>query len=461
MLAVMALGFAPSSTNSGEDDPNLSMEQVKESGLLKVAIQEGPTTYVSEPNGIKGFEYDLVKTFAKHLGVDLEVVVVKDSAEIIPMLQRGEVHFAAGQAISKRDQQFIRFSPPLRQVRQQVVYSRGQKRPKRLRDLRNRQLKIPAESHYSENLQDLSAQTTDLEWIETSNKNIEELLLDVWKGELDLTIAHADIVALTRQHYPELQVGFSLPRKDKLAWAFRYFSDSSFYDEAARFIQSMIKSGKLDFLEERYFSPAEKYNYVDIATFLDRIDTLLPDYEHLFRKVAREYGLNWRLLAAQAYQESRWNPKAVSYTGVRGMMQLTSVTAGDYDVTNRTDAEQSVRGGGEYIGKLIRQFPKRIKNPDRTWMALAAYNVGYGHVEDARKITEQQGGNPDLWLDVKKRLPLLTKKRWYKKTRFGYARGRETVNYVARIRMFYDILERMDQGKTKTRKRDDIVPLRT
>ncbi|MFC1665528.1 membrane-bound lytic murein transglycosylase MltF [Pseudomonadota bacterium] len=460
-LSLMLLAVSPIDLDPG-DSGNLSLNTIKDSGVLRVVTVEGPTTYYSGPDGIKGFEYDLVNSFAEQLDLSLEMIVVDDVADIVPMLQKGEAHFAAaGLAITERDQQLIRFSPPLRSVQQQVVYSRGQKRPKSLRDLRNRQITVLAESHYSEQLQDLGGGKISFDWTETKNKNIEELLLDVWQGNLDLTIANSDIVALTRQHYPELQVGFSLPREDQLAWAFRHSPDKSLYAKAAKFIKSMKSSGQLDLLIERYFSPAEKFNYTDVATYLDRIETVLPDYDQLFQKVARDYDIDWRLLAAQAYQESQWNPNAVSYTGVRGMMQLTNLTAGDYNVTNRTDAAQSVRGGGKYLTKLIRHLPESIKSPDRIWMALASYNVGYGHLEDARVITARQGGDPDLWSDVKKRLPLLAKKYWYKQTKFGYARGRETTNYVARIRMFYDILVRMEEGKTKKRKRVDIVPVRT
>jgi membrane-bound lytic murein transglycosylase F len=173
----------------------------------------------------------------------------------------------------------------------------------------------------------------------------------------------------------------------------------------------------------------------------------LPKYEELVRSVAEEYQLDWQLLAAISYQESHWNPYARSPTGVRGMMMLTSNTAGEMNVENRLDPVQSLRGGARYFKKVKRLLPGDIIEPDRTWFALAAYNIGRGHLEDARVITERQGGDPDRWVDVKERLPLLQKSKYYRSTRHGYARGSEPVTYVKNIRHYYNILAWQDINK--------------
>jgi len=121
-------------------------------------------------------------------------------------------------------------------------------------------------------------------------------------------------------------------------------------------------------------------------------------------------------------------------------MMLTSVTAADLGVERRTDPTQSIEGGARYLKELLARVPERISDPDRLWFALASYNVGAGHLEDARILTEQRGGNPDLWKDVKESLPLLSKRAFYMRTRYGYARGAEPVKYVENIRSYYDIL---------------------
>jgi membrane-bound lytic murein transglycosylase F len=116
-------------------------------------------------------------------------------------------------------------------------------------------------------------------------------------------------------------------------------------------------------------------------------------------------------------------------------------------VTNRLDAEQNIRGGAIYLEKLIKRVPERILEPDRTWLALAAYNVGFGHMEDARVLTQKSGGDPDKWAEVKKYLPLLIKKQHYRQTRYGFARGDVAVKYVDNIRRYYDTLKWLDENK--------------
>jgi membrane-bound lytic murein transglycosylase F len=153
-----------------------------------------------------------------------------------------------------------------------------------------------------------------------------------------------------------------------------------------------------------------------------------------------------RLLAAIGYQESHWDPAAISPTGVRGLMMLTRNTASVLGVEDRIDPAQSIPGGAKYLEQLKARLPSSIKEPDRTWFALASYNVGYGHVQDARAITEQMGKEPDLWAHVKDNLPLLAQHSWYSNTRHGYARGWEPVMYVENIRNYYDILVWLTEG---------------
>ena len=154
------------------------------------------------------------------------------------------------------------------------------------------------------------------------------------------------------------------------------------------------------------------------------------------------------------YQESHWNPKARSYTGVRGIMMLTQNTASELGIENRLDPLQSIEGGGRYLAKLRSRIDDEVQEPDRTWMSLAAYNVGYGHLSDARKLTSQLGKNPNLWIDVKDSLPLLSQRRYYRNTRYGYARGQEPVNYVQNIRRYYDVLVWNDE---QSRDRKSVV----
>ena len=240
--------------------------------------------------------------------------------------------------------------------------------------------------------------------------------------------------------YPELRAAFDLGKPEPLAWAFPKTGNDAIYREAIKFFNRIRHDGTINQLIERYYGHVSSFDYVGTRTYRKHISSRLPEYQPLFKEAGNRYGIDWRLLAAMAYQESHWDPHAVSPTGVRGIMMLTRATATHLGVTRRTDPVQSIDGGARYLARLLKSIPERIGEPDRTWMAVASYNIGFFHLEDARVITQKQGGNPDSWKDVKKSLPLLRQRKWYKQTKKGYARGDEAVTYVKNIRSYYDIL---------------------
>lgn len=426
--------------------PKNKLQLVKESGKLVVLTINGPTTYYEGPDGYAGFEYDLAKAFAHKLGVKLDMVVVDKFSDVLPRIARGDGDFAAaGITVTEARKHIVRFSPPYQEIRQQVVYQRNNVPPRNVQDLIGRDIAVVAGTSYVERLEELKKQYPDLDWTVVNDMSVEELLIEVWEGLQDLTVADSQMVAVVRQFYPELHVAFDLQKPEPLAWAFPLSDDNSLYNAAANFIDEMQRSGELARLKDRYYGPATRTNYLNVVAYQRRIENILPLYKTLFEKAGKATGLDWRLLAAQAYQESMWDPEAVSPTGVRGIMMLTDQTAAHLGVADRSNPEDSIMGGARYLKTLYDNLPPSIKDPDRVWMALAAYNVGMGHLEDARVITQKQGGNPDKWTDVRERLPLLAKPKWYATTEHGYARGYEPVRYVSRIRTYYDILVKIDE----------------
>ncbi len=216
------------------------------------------------------------------------------------------------------------------------------------------------------------------------------------------------------------------------------------FNEATAFFALIKKDGTLGRLLDRYYGYNERLEPIDAAAFISEINITLPRYRALFKDAAHWSGIEWQLLAAIAYQESHWNPLATSPTNVRGMMMLTEETADRMNVTNRLDVRQSIQAGAQYLVVLKNQLPLRIAEPDRTWMALAAYNQGLGHLEDARILTQRMGMNPDYWADVKKWMPLLKQPEYFDQLKHGYARGGEAVILVENIRMYYNMLERIN-----------------
>jgi len=436
---LLATVLLPLLATACSEPPN-ELQRVRHDGKLVVLTRNAATTYFEGADGPNGLEYDLVKGFAKELGVGLEIIVADNVSEVLGKLAEGRADLAAaGLTITAPRKLWARFSTPYQQITQQLVYRAGSRRPHTLAKL-DGQLEIIAKSSHAEQLHKLHSQFAELSWTENHQAESEELLNLVWEKVIDYTVADSNEVAMNRQYFPELRVAFDISEPQPLAWAFPKFKDNSLHQAANAYFERISNSGRLAQLIERYYGHLEDFDYVGTRTYMRHMQLRLPKYRATFEYAAREFGLDWRLLAAMAYQESHWDPAAVSPTGVRGMMMLTKTTASELGVEKRTDPVQSIRGGALYLSKLFAKIPARIQEPDRSWLAMAAYNVGFGHLEDARIITQRQGANPDNWKEVKERLPLLRTRKWYQKTKHGYARGNEAVRYVENIRSYYDIL---------------------
>lgn len=417
------------------------LQQIKATGELRVVTRNSATTFYTGPDGEPtGLEYDLAKRFADFLGVELKMYAPGSFNEVLPAVAKGKAAFAAaGLSITPDRREKFRFTPPYDHVIPQLVYRAGDERPSDPTELGGELVVIAGSSH-AELLQQLKTKYPALDWRVDKDAGSVDLLVQVAQGEIDYTIADSNEVAIQQRYYPELRVAFDLPATDALAWAFLRSDDDSVYQAAVAFMERLRSRDKLAQLRDRYYGHTDQLNYVGTRIFTGHIASRLPTYRPLFKKAANQFNVDWRLLAAIGYQESHWNPQAVSPTGVRGMMMLTKVTAHALGVENRINPKQSIFGGAEYIAWLHSRIPEDIPEPDRTWMALAAYNVGFSHLEDARVITEIRGGDPDRWVDVRESLPLLSQRKWYSRTSHGYARGMEPVIYVENIRSYYDIL---------------------
>jgi membrane-bound lytic murein transglycosylase F len=336
-------------------------------------------------------------------------------------------------------QQFVRFTPPYQHITPQLVYRIGTRRPANLALLDGR-LEVLADSSHAERLRQLNEENPDLRWSENRRIGSEELLNLVAERLIDYTVADSHELRLAQRFQPELRAAFDLAEPEPLAWAFPRDRGDVIYRMAVDYFERLATSGRLAQLVDRHYGHMGEFDYVGTRIFMRHVRERLPRYRELIEKAAADSTLDWRLLAAVAYQESHWNPKAVSPTGVRGFMMLTKATAEHLGVDKRTDLVQSVEGGARYLRQLIDKVPARIAEPDRTWFALASYNVGYGHLNDARIITQQKGGDADKWREVKEYLPLLRQRAWHSKTKHGYARGNEAVIYVENIRSYYDTL---------------------
>ncbi len=417
-----------------------TLEQILALGELRVVTRNSPTAYYLGADGPEGPEYDLIRDFAAELGVALYIYAVPAYADIRAALANGEAHVAAaGLAMTPSWGANVTFGPPYQQVRQHLIYRQGRAKPRSLDDVNGTHLEVIAGSAQSDALRRLRERKPELCWVERRGDPVQ-LLGDIAEGVIDYTIVDSTEFALGRNFHPKVRVAFDLMAGESLAWAM-HARDSSLRQRVERFFSDITRNGKLASVLERYYGKSERFDYVGARSFIRHVQSRLPRFRQWFEEAASHVGEDWRLLAAIGYQESHWDPGAVSPTGVRGLMMLTEVTALQLGVTDRTDPRQSIRGGAQYFVSVREKVPSRIPEPDRTWLALAAYNVGFGHLEDARVLAQSAGRNPDSWQDVRAFLPLLAQEYWYTQTKRGYARGWEPVRFVDNIRSYLDILE--------------------
>ncbi|MCP5301197.1 MAG: membrane-bound lytic murein transglycosylase MltF [Chromatiaceae bacterium] len=422
--------------------PPSTLERIRASGLLVVATRIAPTTYFAGADGPDGFTHALVEAFAQELGVRVRFEFPPTLDALLDDVAGARVHMAAaGLGVTDARRRRMRFSQPFADVEEQLVYRRGTSRPKQIDDVGPGELHVVAGSSQEELLQQLRANGhPNLSWTPHADTDTQSLLAAVDRGELRLTLADANSVDLSRRIYRHVAVAFALADSKPIAWAFPRSGDDSLRRAADCFLRSAQRGDLLQRLQARYFGHTGRLNFVDSRDFWRDVRDRLPALRSLFERAAEITGIDWRLLAAIGYQESHWRSDAVSPTGVRGIMMLTQATAQQMDIDDRDDPEQSIIGGARYLRVVEEKIPERIAEPNRLWLTLAGYNIGFGHLEDARVLTERGGANPDLWMEVKQRLPMLARKPHYETVKHGFARGQEPVDYVDNIRNYYDML---------------------
>ena len=417
------------------------LDQVVEVGELRVVTRHSPTTYFVGPDGPAGPEFDLVRGFAEQLGVTLVVSTVDNVSEILPQLVSGESHMAAaGLSITESRREYLSFGHPYDTVDMHLIYKLGTGKPRSIEEAIGRSIEVVAGSSHSDMLASLSQVYPELEWSENADVEVADLMEKVAHGELDFTVADSTEFNIQRHFYPDLRVALDLEIADPIAWAYRKGVGDRLLAQADDYLIKAERSGLLAQVRDRYYGHTKKFDYVGTRAFIRHFDSRLPRYRPWFEEAGELNGVDWRLLAAIGYQESHWRSHAVSPTGVRGLMMLTEATADYLDIDDRMDPETSIFGGARFYARQTERIADSVEEPDRTWMALAAYNVGFNHIKDARQIVEWQGGDPDTWIDISKALPLLAKREWYSRVKYGYARGWEPVLYVNNIRSYYNIL---------------------
>jgi len=421
------------------------LDKIVQKKVLNVVFLNAPTSYYIGADGPQGFEYDLIKSYADYLGVKLNITTANTVKEAIKLSKSPNIHITSASLTKtvQREKTF-NFGPSYFEVQEQVVCYRGMlgsgKFPRDIEDLANLKIVVGEDTSYSETIKQLQADGYDVNATTTSDYSTEELLAKVASHEIDCTIVDSNIYALNHRYFTEMASAFTISGREQLAWVLAPNSpklEASMY----AWLNNFNQSRQMAALKDHYYSYVMFFDYYNTKMFYKRIRVRLPQYKHLFVAAAQKYNIPWKLLAAISYQESHWNPRARSFTGVRGMMMLTRRTAKVLGVKNRLDPTESIMGGTRHLKQMMKYVPKDVNGENRLKFALAAYNIGMGHVKDAQKLANKTGYDKNSWNDLKNVLPLLSQKHYYRTLKHGYARGNEAVKYVDSIYNFKDILD--------------------
>ena len=439
---VAGLLITASSATLVRSTPPTILEKVLESGELRVVSSNGPTTYYEGPNGLTGFEYSLVKGFADSLGLKLVLDNNPDTNAVLDGVVSGQYHLAAAGLTPQESRgKSVSFATPFMQLTQQLIYNSRLKQPTSIKDLGNKEVLILASESHTARIKTLQTNFPALQWREVHNAEMIDLLEMVNRGDADYAVVDSTIFALNRYSYPKAEFAFDISDPQPVAWVFPKSNDSTLFDAAQKYLSSIKANGTLARVTAEFFDRhIEEVTTGEAMAFTYELEQRLPQWSGHMKSAAAEFNLDWQLLAAISYQESHWLPDAVSPTGVKGLMMLTKNTARAMGISDRKDPKQSIYGGAKYLSILFERLPQRIQGEDRFNMALAAYNQGLGHLEDARVLTQRMGGDPTKWEDVRKYMPLLSKQQYYSQAKHGYMRGWEPVKFVDNVRNYYKII---------------------
>jgi membrane-bound lytic murein transglycosylase F len=420
------------------------------SGELVVVSRSAPTTrFVGADGAYSGLEQDMLELFAKESNLRLTVIERSRFSDVIPAVTQRVAHLAAaGLSVTEERAKKVTFGPSYMMARKTVAYNTSQRRPRNLKGLVGKRGGVLRGTSSAARLRAEAKQLRGLKWDEIHAADVDQLLDRLSAGKLDYVVSDSHVIELARNFYPNISIAFSFGEPEPIAWVLPKDAEPELIDEISTFFDTIKRDGTLSILIDRYFGHVKRLNRMDIVAFLTRRETVLPRYAPMFKEAQDLTGIDWRLLAALGFQESHWRPLATSPTGVRGLMMLTSVTADEMGVKNRLDPHEAILAAGRYFLSIKERLPRRIREPDRTWLTLASYNVGFGHVEDARILAQRQKLNPDLWINVRKVLPLLARSEYHSKLKYGFARGGEAVVLTENVRNYYDILKRHEAPHT-------------
>lgn len=452
MLALLSLTLTVSCTTPNVDP----LTEITSRGVLRVAIQAD--LLPADASSTSSFDLSLAQGFAQSLNATLHIVAVANEAELVNAVRNGQadIALAMSQRLARVSQ--LPVSVPYHAIEYVVVGKQGDAMATSLPEI-TRELRVSAGSAAASLLIEAKRDLPSIRWTE-STLSSKDLLGQIIDEKIAYSMVSDYLLAPNLHRLPALRVAFQLDMPDALVWAYGAQPDNALQQLANRYLHEQISSGRVAAWRAELLAKPGTLNFLERQSMATAVVERLPDLRAAF-VLAAQSDLDWRFIAAMAYQESHWRADAVSGTGVTGIMMLTEDTAARMGVNDRKDPVQSIRGGADYFRELEEKIPARIVGEDRVAFTLAAYNIGFRHLEDARLLTARRGGNKDAWRDVKKHLPALRDPLVYATLRYGYARGDEAVDFVESVYRYHAALrwlDRVDDDTTARRMAGKALP---
>jgi len=426
------------------DKPHTSdLKQIKNRKVIRMITRNNAANYFLYKGQLLGFEYELAKQFAKKHKLHLEIIVPPDNEDMIDWLNQGKGDFIAASLSPTKERlsKGIRFSRHYLKTSHQLVQQSSDPEITKSEQLNGRTIALRKSSAYIETINKLIATGIDIkiEFV-AEDMETEDIINRVAIGQYDLTVADSHILALELLWRNDIKSSIALSESKKIGWVTRN-NNPSLLKAINRFHKKNYKSLIYNLTYQKYFvNPSHLDNDKPEAS---KPDTLSP-YDDLVKKYSDQYNFDWKLITAQMYQESRFNPAAKSWVGARGLLQVMPRTGEEFGFTKLEDPETGLHAGIKYMQWVQNRFDHELPVKDRMWFTLAAYNAGVGHVRDARRLAKRKGWNPNRWFNnVERAMLLLRFKKYYRRARFGFVRGREPVHYVRNIKHHYEAYNKL------------------
>ncbi|MGZ3775151.1 MAG: membrane-bound lytic murein transglycosylase MltF [Pseudobdellovibrionaceae bacterium] len=437
-----ALGFTTIAMNGGTAiywDEQESLSRVQSKGELVVLTTEDPLIFSKSKNGeTTGIDHDLVESFSQSYNLPVRLVVLPNEESVLNALAKGEGDLAAARLRTVPDNSAYLIGPAYEDTHLSL-YCHRKAQVENIQDLNGKNLLILQKDLFPGFAKYFDSVAAQIQIVEIKNKNLKQLFLANSQNQNNCILAENYSGDFYSRFFPQFEKVTALPETYSLSWLLK--ADNHDLLQLVRaWYQKASREDEIMRILDRYKSNSDELDSKDIFEFFKKIRTTLPLYKKAFKEAAKEQELPWQLIASVAYQESHWEEKAISFTGVRGLMQLTEDTADHLGVEDRTDPVQSISGGAKYLRYLLDKLPQNINSQDRLTLALAAYNIGWAHLKDAQKLAERMGRNPYSWRHLRKILPMLAEPERSADFQYGAARGYETVEFVERVKAFYTLL---------------------